>query len=284
VPATSHRLSTASGVTLAVHDWGGTGDPVLLVHPTGFHGMVWAPVAERLVDHGRHVWSFDCRGHGDSAPAPDRRYDWSGFADDADAVLDHLGLRGEPTLLTGGHSKGGAALFMVSMRDPDALRTIWAFEPIVFPVETAVPADPDNPMSAAARRRRAVWASRAEAFTSFRNRPPLDVLDEDALHAYVDHGFRDLDDGTVELKCDPEDEAAVYMMGAANGIYARLGEVTARTLVAVGETTNTITPAFGRRLVERIPDATLEVWAGHGHFGPLADPDRAVRSLLGLVS
>ncbi len=251
--ATSHTLRASTGVTLAVHDWGGTGDPVLLVHPTGFHGMVWAPIAERLVAAGRSVWSFDCRGHGDSDPAPDRRYAWDGFADDADAVIDHLDLRGEPSLLAAGHSKGGAALLMVSMRDAAALATIWAFEPIVFPVETTAPADPDNPMSNAARRRRAVWPTREDAYESYRSRPPLSSLHDESLRAYVEHGFRDLPDGTVELKCDPDDEAAVYMMGAANGLYARLGEVAARTLVACGETTDAISPAFAGALVERIP-------------------------------
>ncbi|HAL25242.1 MAG TPA: alpha/beta hydrolase, partial [Chloroflexi bacterium] len=51
---------------IAVHDWGGEGAPILLAHATGFHGLVWRPVAERLVAAGRHVWSFDFRGHGDS--------------------------------------------------------------------------------------------------------------------------------------------------------------------------------------------------------------------------
>ena len=42
-------------MNLAVHDWGGDGHPVLLAHPTGFHGLTWAPVAARLVAHRRHV-------------------------------------------------------------------------------------------------------------------------------------------------------------------------------------------------------------------------------------
>ena len=80
----------------------------LLAHPTGFHGVVWQPVAERLVAAGRRVWSFDFRGHGDSDKSPDGEYSWDGFADDAGAVLDHLELRGEPSLVAAGHSKGAA--------------------------------------------------------------------------------------------------------------------------------------------------------------------------------
>ena len=50
---TSHRLRRTDAPTLAVHAWGGDGPPTLLCHPTGFHGRVWAPVAERLLDAGR---------------------------------------------------------------------------------------------------------------------------------------------------------------------------------------------------------------------------------------
>jgi len=71
---TEHSFVAPSGLSLAVHDWGGTGDPVLLSHPTGFHGVAWQPVAERLIARGRRVWSFDFRGHGDSDKTPDGTY------------------------------------------------------------------------------------------------------------------------------------------------------------------------------------------------------------------
>ncbi|MBK5288983.1 MAG: alpha/beta hydrolase [Acidimicrobiia bacterium] len=271
---------TPAGLSLTVHEWGGTGAPVLLAHPTGFHGVVWKPVAERLVAAGRRVWSFDFRGQGDSDPSPDATYSWDEFADDADAVLDHLELRGHPELLAAGHSKGAAALFVVAMRDPAALPRVWTFEPIVFPNEELAPADPDNPMSVAARKRRDVWPSRDEAIASYGSRPPMNSLDPESLRAYVDYGFRDRPDGQVELKCRPEHEANIYMMGAANGLFTRLGQVEPPVLVACGGDSRSITPAFAEQLVERLPHARLEVWAGHGHFGPLDDPNRAVASML----
>lgn len=253
---------------------------MLLAHPTGFHGRVWAPIATRLVDQGRRVWSFDFRGHGDSDPAPDADYAWSGFADDARAVTDHLGLTGDAALLAAGHSKGGAALLLGEL---DALGTyprIWAFEPIVFPSERPIDAVDDNPMSNAARRRRATWTSRAEAYASYASRPPLGTFTPDALHAYVDYGFRDLPDGTVTLKCLPDHEARVYAMGVANGLYRRLDRVAVPVLVACGESTGTIVPNLARDLATRIPDGHVEVWPGRGHFGPQEDPAQAVESML----
>lgn len=276
----SHSFGTPSGLRLAVHDWGGAGDPVLLAHPTGFHGRVWAPVAERLVVEGRHVWSFDFRGHGDSDPSPDGTYSWSEFASDALAVATHLELAGNPRLLAAGHSKGAAALLLGEADAPGSYARIWAYEPIVFPSDEPLPPHHDNPLSAGARKRRAIWTSREEAVASYASRPPLDVFTAASLQAYVEHGFRDLPDGTVALKCEPEHEATVYAMGAANGIYPRLAEVGCPVLVACGEQTDAIVPKLAGMIAERLPRSSLEIWDGCGHFGPQQDPDRAVASIL----
>jgi pimeloyl-ACP methyl ester carboxylesterase len=262
-----------------VHDWGGDGHPVLLAHPTGFHGLTWAPVAAQLVAHGRRVWSFDFRGHGDSDRSADG-YRWSEFADDVLAVVDHLGLRGQAALLACGHSKGAAALLLGESRHSGTFARLWCYEPIVFPSDEPLEPRHDWPLADGARRRRAVWPSRAEAMASYAARPPLDVLDPAALRAYVDYGLRDHPDGQVELKCAPEDEATMYAMGVANGVYQRLGDVRCPTLVVSGERTDAITPQLGEMIVERLPRGRLEVMPRVGHFGPMQDPDATVESML----
>jgi pimeloyl-ACP methyl ester carboxylesterase len=276
----SHHFTAPSGLTLAVHDWGGNGDPVLLAHPTGFHGRVWAPVAWGLVAAGRHVWSFDFRGHGDSDPSPGGSYRWDEFAADALAVTHHLELAGDPRLLAAGHSKGGASLLWGALHEPGVYPRIWAFEPIVVPEHTPA----EGPLSAGARRRRDQWGSRAEALASYASKPPLNVLSPAALEAYVDYGMRTRSDGTVELKCRPDDEATIYMMGASLGLFPELGRIGCPVLVACGETTDAITPAYAEAIASQLPNAALEVWSDRGHFGPLEDPDRAVASMLGFVA
>lgn len=270
VPRT-HRLARNGAPALALHDWGGTGAPTLLCHPTGFHGRVWAPVAAHLIAAGRRVWSLDFRGHGDSEEAPDGTYHWEGFADDALAVTHHLGVAGDPDLLAVGHSKGGAALLLAEEREPGTFARLWCFEPIVFP-DTEQDLTEDNPLSAGARRRRRVWSSRAEAYESYASRPPLAALHPDALRAYVDHGLRDLPDGTVELKCHPEHEASVYAMGILNGLWPRLGGIAAPTVIACGAASDTITPRYAALIAERMPHARVLAMPGLGHFGPMEDP------------
>jgi pimeloyl-ACP methyl ester carboxylesterase len=274
----SHRID-AGELSLAVHDWGGDGHPVLLAHPTGFHGLTWAPVAARLAARGKRVWSFDFRGHGDSDRSTSG-YRWAEFADDVLAVADHLELRSNPTLLACGHSKGATALMIGEAREPGTFARLWCYEPIVFPSDDPLEPQHDFPLSESARRRRSVWSSRQEAMASYGSRLPLDVLDPDALRAYVDHGLRDRADGQVELKCRPEDEAAVYAMGVANGVYQRLGEVLCPTIVVCGEQTDAIPQRLGEMIVERLPQGRLEVMPNVGHFGPMQDPKATVASML----
>jgi len=278
ITPTSTRIHD-DGLAIVVHDWGGDGPPTLLAHPTGFHGRCWAPVAAALVQAGRRVWSLDFRGHGDSDRCPDG-YSWHGFADDILTVVDHLGVRGASGLLGVGHSKGGAALMLAELREPGAFSRLWCYEPIIFPSDDEHPPNLDNPMSKNALKRRAAWTSVDEAIESYSSRPPLDVLRADAMRAYVEYGLRERADGTFELKCRPEDEAAVFAMGIAHGAYRRLRELQVPIVVACGEHTNAITPALAEMLVTRLPHGRVEVLAGLDHFGPMQDPDAVAASIL----
>lgn len=281
-PPVSHRFD-AGPLHLVVHDWGGDGPPMLLAHPTGFHGRCWAPVAELLVAAGRRVWSFDFRGHGDSDRSPDD-YHWEGFADDVLAVTRRLGIVGEPALVGVGHSKGAAALILAEARAPGTFARLWCFEPIIFPSDEPLPPRDDFPLAEGARRRRFEWSSIDEAIEAFASKPPLAALRPDALRAYVEYGLRERDDGRFELKCKPDDEAAVYSMGMAHDAFRRLAGVRCPTVVACGEHTDAIVPKLAGMIADRLPDGALEVMPGLGHFGPMQDPDAVAVSILTLAN
>lgn len=265
------QVQSTNGVELRVHDLGGddAAPPLLLCHATGFHGLVWRPLADELRRTYR-IFSIDFRGHGDSTLPLNRGMEWEGFGDDVLAVIDALGLE-RPFGI--GHSKGGAALLLAEQARQGVLKAVYAYEPIVFPPTEAAPAPGEsNPLAAGARKRRAVFDSREEAYERFASRPPLSTLHPDALRAYVDHGFADQPDGTVRLKCQPESEAQVYEMGRHHGAWSRLGEVWCPVVVAAGAASTSITPDTARLQVQQLPDAELDVFEGLGHFGPLEDP------------
>jgi pimeloyl-ACP methyl ester carboxylesterase len=275
---------------LAVHDWnagnpGRDGSPVLLAHPTGFHGQIWAPVAERLVAAGRRVWSLDFRGHGDSdAPDPiGDDYSWDGFASDVLAVVDHLGVAGDPELLACGHSKGGAALLLGEARRPGTFPRIWGYEPIVFPTEYADMSADEFPLARSARKRRNEWSSVEEAYDVYASKPPLDVMTPESLRSYVQYGLRDRGDGVLELKCRPEVEARVFSMAPGNGVSDALPEIGSIAVVACGETSRSIAPSLAEQIALRLENARVEVWPGCGHFGPQEAPDVCAASILRLA-
>lgn len=265
------QLASTDGVTVALHDLGGRGDPLLIAHATGFCGQVYAPLAAELAGHFR-VWALDFRAHGDSSAPVGRDADgswpglhWHKMADDFDAAVDELG--GGP-LAVFGHSLGGACALLAEARRPGLLRWAHVFEPIVFPSGFEGPHTP--PLAEAAARRRRVFPARGDAMMRYASKPPLGLLRADCLHAYVTHGFRELPDGTVELKCSPEHEAAVF-----RGTGAITNDDITAVWVPVTVSTGTAedTPAnLAEGQVASLPNARLVRLAGLGHFGPLQDP------------
>jgi pimeloyl-ACP methyl ester carboxylesterase len=125
-----------------------------------------------------------------------------------------------------------------------------------------------------------VFPSRDAAYENYASKPPFSVLAPEALRAYVDHGFEDLDDGTVRLKCRGEVEASTYEMAARHGAGERLAGVRCPVTFASGGRTDT---PFGDELLQRLakdlPHGRVEVFEDLGHFGPLQDPGAIATSI-----
>lgn len=104
------RHVDASGVDLAVYEWGDAGDrPILFAHGGFDFAGTFDVFAPLIADAGWRVVSWDQRGHGDSAHA--ELYSWEADQRDALAVLNSIGGDPIPVL---GHSKGGGLLLNVA--------------------------------------------------------------------------------------------------------------------------------------------------------------------------
>lgn len=262
------QVPSTDGVTLAVHDLGGEGDPLLLCHATGFCGMAYAPLAHHLVREF-HVMAIDFRGHGDSTSPENERFHWAGMADDLLAAIDAVT---DQPITVFGHSLGGGVAVLGEARRPGTLRAAYLFEPIVPPaIEGRTDANP-NIMGDTARRRRPSFASKADALWRYASRPPLDQLRADALMAYVEHGFEQRADGTAWLKCTPEHEALTFEADGKPDL-AVAATVTTPTTIAIGTLEADWTPAmFGPAVADVLPNGRLEQHPTLGHFGPLQEP------------
>ena len=273
------QVQSSDGVTVAVHDLGGDGPPLIVCHATGFCAGAYGPLAEHLAGE-RHVWALDFRGHGDSTFPDGERYDWDGAADDLQAVLAEL--TDEP-IDSIGHSMGGAALMLVEARRPGTLRSAYLYEPIVVPVGARPATAVENPMSAAARRRRAEFPSKADALWRYATKTPLRVLNAASLAAYVEHGFEDLPDGTARLKLPPAHEAAVFE-ATGKATLETLSSVETPVAVAIGVIEEMRPAAWGPAIADALVNGRLLSFPTLGHFGPLEDPAAVGASVLDWLS
>jgi pimeloyl-ACP methyl ester carboxylesterase len=261
------RVPSTDGVELELHDLGGDGPPLLIAHATGFCAGPYRPMVPILARRF-HVWALDFRAHGDSTAPASGDLSWRGMIDDVLAVVDRIG----GPVAGFGHSMGGACLVGAELARPGTLRAAFAFEPIIVPAEWSGTAGP-NPMSEAARRRRRSFPSHADALARYAHRPPLGVCRADALAAYVDQGFAEQADGTVELKCAPEHEAAVFEASGKPSID-QVGAVQIPVVIARGGRDGEFGPAaFAGEVAAALPHGELRRYPHVGHFGPFSDPD-----------
>ncbi|MFK0691510.1 alpha/beta fold hydrolase [Mesorhizobium sp. IMUNJ 23033] len=97
----------------------GSGAPVLFIHGVGMNAAIWQPQIEMMKD--RHdVVAIDMLGHGGS-PLPPENAELSDFADQAIALLDHLGLASVAVV---GHSMGALVAQEIALRTPSRVSSI----------------------------------------------------------------------------------------------------------------------------------------------------------------
>lgn len=245
----------------------GAGEAVLLLHSGVADRRVWDPIAPALAASGFRAIRYDQRGHGRS-PAPHAPH--SQVAD-AIAVLDAAGVDAAHFV---GLSQGAATSVDTALAHPDRVRSLT----LVAPGLTGFrwPRLPGF-----ARRMAAAEAGDAHrlAVETARLWAPLSFGDEDAVAA--------------DVLCDgPHDAAGRIILDQAEQFlrddlavdepYAvdRLGEISAPTLVVLGERDVAPIGDIGRLLVAGIPGARDATVAGADHMLPLRAPDELTALLL----
>lgn len=111
-PGPERGAMRVSGRLLSFLDFGGPGRPLLAPHGHFAEGRTFTRLAGDLGDAWRIV-ALDQRGQGHSDRSAE--YSRTGYAEDAAAVLEHLGI-GRAVVL--GHSLGGVNAYQLAARRP----------------------------------------------------------------------------------------------------------------------------------------------------------------------
>jgi pimeloyl-ACP methyl ester carboxylesterase len=273
--------SRAGAGEMAVLEFGPADRPVdvIFVHANGFNGHTYRALLAPL-SAGLRVLAVDQRGHGSSrlAADPDHRRNWLDLRDDLLALL--VALDQGPVVLAG-HSMGGTVSLLAAAAAPDKVRGLVLLDPVIMPRIMAFYAHmpwtsgalwKHLPLVQGALRRRSVFDNREAAFLAYRGRGAFKTWPESMLADYVGGGFRDRDDGTVELACAPAWEASNYS-AQAHDPWRAMGRIRCPARLLKAEKGSTAHVGDGAGVMRRHPSIRVETIEGTSHFLPMERPD-----------
>lgn len=263
-------------VELSIIEWAGSGDPVLLLHATGFHSRCWNQVVKCLL--GSHIYAVDLRFHGASGATGET--DWRVMAEDIRLLIERLNL----TRLVGvGHSIGGHLIARAAAQAPERFKHLVLIDPVIMSPERYAQFQhfsgnlqaQDHPVS----RRKNQWRDAQEMYERFEKRAPFNSWQDAVLRDYCDYALRPADhDALRQLACDPINEAGIYLNQKGNeAILSELPRITTpATLLRAppgddGVLDLSTSPTWPG-LAAALPNCR-EVYLPHlNHFIPMQDP------------
>lgn len=257
--------ATINGIQIAFTDEG-RGTPVVLLHAFPQSRAMWAPQIDALSKTHR-VIAPDFRGFGES-DAPEGPYTLDQYADDVNALLDHLAVK---QAVFAGLSMGGYTLFAVYRRHADRVKALVL-------ADTRAQADTEE-----GRAGRAVMAQTARE-------KGAGAIAEIMLPKLLSPIALEADAELVgQVRAAIERTQVSGIAGALMAMASRpdsvplLPQIACPTLVITGELDGPAPPADARLMAERIPGARLEIIPRAGHLSNLERPEEfteAVRSFL----
>lgn len=261
------------------------GDPVrpidvMFLHATGFNAITYQSILEPLGAR-MHAAAVDMRGHGRSRlPAvPRKMKSWNKYREDVIHILEKTAPDGA---VLGGHSMGATVALLVAGKRPDLVKGLVLVDPVLlrpsllriynFPLINMLIGK--NAMAKGALRRRAEFASPADAADQLRGRGAFKTWRAPFLDDYVVDGVLRQDDGRHKLSCTPQWEAATFSAHRYRPWAAlrRLRKKRIPIIVLQADKESTSGPDVDQRVHNIRPDAAVTRVPGTTHFIPMERP------------
>lgn len=244
-----------------------------MCHPTGFCGLVFASVVAHL--RGVNAYAIDIRSHGYSERGDVTK--WELFGNDLESAFAEISQRsGHKKVIGVGISSGSSAHILNAAKNPDFYRGLYLCEPILFPPGSDI--DHREFLADSARRRRESFESRDEAYFNYSSGGGFSKLSSSALALYCTHGFENFEGG-ITLRCNKQDEEAIYLSGAANNVFESLSKIEVPTRIIYGEFSKTVNVTQANLYASQLNNATVEELRNTGHFTLFEKPYAGAMSI-----
>jgi pimeloyl-ACP methyl ester carboxylesterase len=262
---------TVNGTELHYEDTGGPGETLLFSHGLLWNTALFAPQMAALRDRWRCV-AYDHRGQGRSADDPRKVIDMDLLTDDAVALIGALGL-GRVHFC--GLSMGGFVGMRLAARHPRRVRSL------ILCDTSAEPEPPENAPKYKRMNLAARWLGPRVVmpqvmpilFGKTALTDPARAADRRAWQDALNRNRRSI-------------WRAVNGVILREPVLAELPNITAPTLVLVGDEDVATVPAKAQRIASGIPNARLEVIPQAGHSSTVENPaavNAAIERFLGEV-
>jgi pimeloyl-ACP methyl ester carboxylesterase len=250
-----------------------TAPAVICLHSSAGSARQWAPLLEAL-GTGFRTAAPDLLGYGSRS---NWAYERALSLDDEARQIEPLIAAEDDGVHLVGHSYGGAVALHLALRNPQRVRSVSLYEPVLFNLlheDTASRYAAVEISSVRIAVRRAVYSGRAEhaaqMFVDYWSGPGAwDTLPEKRRHPIV----------ARMRKVDAEFDAVFYN---ATSLFA-YRRLAVPVLAMVGEMTRRPPRRILDLLGTVLPDVTRQEIAGAGHLGPLthaADVNARIRAFL----
>lgn len=253
-------------------DLGGEGQLVQMLHANAYTPECYTKFLQPFVDKSsvglyrqRPLW------HGES---PKQLKHWSLFADD---LIDMMDASGQKGVIGMGHSLGGVATFLASLKRPDLFSQLILIDPVFIgnSMSSLLSLMPKAlkykllPIIKIAANRRNHWPSRKDVRAHLGSKKVFQRFDDDVFDDFINYGIVDQADG-VGLAYPREWEAKVYE--TAPNIWEYLKKSKVPTHIIKAEYSNVISTKAWTRIKRTMSNATFYEMKGCGHLVPFEKP------------
>ncbi len=250
------------------------GDPIVLLHATGFHARCWDKIIHQLPNN-TPIFAIDalCHGKSDSIDPP---YHWHRFAEYTEELIAELGIT---NITIVGHSFGGHIATLLASSKPERFKQLLLLDPVIGNPEHMKLWQSATQINNPVAKRRNQWSSPNELKEKLGRKSPFNQWDKDVLKDYCEFGLTKANEG-YKLACPPACEAAIYGIVGGDETHAKLADIQTPTfIVRARNRTAEDAPMDFRpsptwdKLVNQLPNAKEIHCTERSHFFPMEDPD-----------